>query len=271
MDKWMKDQFNQRSKASWLAEWVRPNFRTVSTPDQPDMLVNSSAIMLANVLMMAISSPATEDIPAFPCANGLPSVTLSGAKDDWQSILTKIESLGKFGKEPGVYGRLLYPILSRFVATFDKPNDPAIRLFWNDIVTITPKQVLCQTTDLETGWINAFQMWDAAGNLAITAASTNDALQLDGITFPWRHLKNLPTFFSRSPMCLAGDAVQWASLSTLGGMLATSVKQGKPQDYDAALKSVGFILPSSVTEMDHSILKPLPIWITRPDNSVICS
>jgi hypothetical protein len=133
--------------------------------------------------------------------------------------------------------------------------------------------MLCQTTDIVTGWINAFHMWDAAGDLAITAAFTSatEAFQLDGIMFPWRNRKNIPTFYSHSPMCVVGDTIPWAGYETLGGMLATSVAQGKPQDYDAAMRSAGFTLPSSVTEKDHSILKPLPIWITHPNDKVITS
>jgi hypothetical protein len=69
MDTWTKKQFDLRSKASWLADWVRPNFKTASNPDQPLILVNSSARMLANTLMMASSSSTLEELPAFPCAN----------------------------------------------------------------------------------------------------------------------------------------------------------------------------------------------------------
>jgi hypothetical protein len=150
------------------------------------------------------------------------------------------------------------------VATFDRPNDPAIRLFWNGIVTVTVRQKLCHTTDLITVWINAFHMWDASRHLAITAAFTSasdagHAVQLDGIIFPWRHRKDLPTFYSHAAMCMEGDTTPWLGLSTLGGMLAKSVEQGKPQDYDAALKLAGLTLSSSVSEKDHSILKPLPI------------
>lgn len=126
-------------KASWLAEWVRPNFETVSNPNQPFILANSSAIMSANALMMASSSPTSEELPAFPSVNGLPSVTFNGTEDDWRNVLKKVNLLEKFGKEPGYYSRLLHLILPRSVATFDKPNDPAVRLFWNDIVTVTPR------------------------------------------------------------------------------------------------------------------------------------
>lgn len=53
--------------------------------------------------------------------------------------------------------------------------------------------------------------------------------------------------------------------------MAKSVKQGKPQDYEAAMKSVSFRLPSSVTEKDHSILQPLPFWVNHWDDKVTCS
>jgi hypothetical protein len=268
LDTWARTQFNLRSKANWLSDWVRPNFGTVSK-NPYSMLANSSEEMLANSLMMASSSPSSEQFTAFPCKNGIPSITLNGTKDDWKLILTKVESLGKFGKEPQLYSNMLRIVLSRFVQTFDTPNELATRLFWNDIVTATPRQDLCITTELITGWINAFHMWDPAGNLAITSAvTTAEAVQLDGMLFPWRHSKDVPISNSHIPMCGVADTARWGSYRILIGMLAKSVKQGKPDGYEAALKLAGLKLPSSVAESDHSMLRPLPIWISHPDNSV---
>jgi hypothetical protein len=269
LDIWARNQFNIRSKANWLADWVRPDFTTVSN-DPNGMIVNSSEAMLANALMMASSSPSKEDFPAFPCRNGIPSITLEGTLDDWKNILTKVELLAKFGDQPRTYSRLLRPILSRFVQTFERPNDPAIRLFWNDIVTATPRQNLCQTTELITGWINAFYMWDPAGNLAITAAvaSSAEAVQLDGMTFPWRQGRDTPISNSHAPLCMADDTPRWGSYPILVGMLAKSVTKGKPEDYEAATKAAGVALPSSVAESDHSMLQPLPIWIVHESYAV---
>jgi hypothetical protein len=208
LDTWATNEFNLRSKANWLLEWVRPDFTTVHNDPRGGILIgNSSEAMLANALMMATSSPSWEVLPAFPCRNGLPSITLEGMKYDWKNILAKFDSLDKFGEEPRMYSRLLRPVLSRFVQTFDIPNDPAIRLFWNDIVTVTPRQNLCIKTDLITGWINAFHMWDPAGNLAITAAiaASGEAVQLDGFTFPWRHARDTPISNSHVPMCVEFD------------------------------------------------------------------
>jgi hypothetical protein len=51
-------------------------------------------------------------------------------------------------------------------------------------------------------------------------------------------------------------------------MLAKSVKQGKPEGYEAAMKLAGFSHPSSVKESGHSTLQPLPIWIAHGHDSV---
>lgn len=45
---------------------------------------------------------------------------------------------GAFGKEPALYALIPHPILDRFVATFEILNDPAIRLFWNGMLTSSP-------------------------------------------------------------------------------------------------------------------------------------
>jgi hypothetical protein len=269
MDNWMTTQFNLRGKASWLLDWVQPDFTTVSK--EVDLISgNTTEVILAKALMMASSFPSKEALPSFPCKNGFPSITLNGTKEDWKRIVEKLNSLEKFGAEPKIYSRLLRPVLSRFVQTFDKPNDPAIRLFWSDIVTSTARQHLCSTTDIITGWINAFHMWDPAGNLAVTSAvaSSSEALNLDGVTYPWRHRKDTPVANSATPMCVVGDTPRWASFPVSGGMLAKSVKPGKPQGYEAAMKLAGFTLPSSVAESDHSILQPLPVWISYVDSSV---
>jgi hypothetical protein len=271
LDTWVATQFNLRSKANWLLNWARPDFTTVHNDPRGGILIgNSSEAMLANALMMASPSPSWEEIPAFPCRNGVPSITLDGTQNDWKNILGKLDLLEEFGTEPRLYSRLLRPVLSRFVQTFDKPNDPIIRLFWNDMVTITLRQNLCVNTKLITGWINAFHMWDPAGNLAVTAAivASDQAVQLDGVTFPWRHASDTPIANSHVPMCVEFDQPRWGSFSILVGMLAKSVKQGKPKGYDAAMRSAGFTLPPSVVESDHSILKPLSVWISHPDDSV---
>jgi hypothetical protein len=287
IDGWMGIQFGQRDKTNWLLDWVRPNVGTLA---RSSLLINATdEDMIAKALMMASSTKATEDLPAFPCENGIPSITLLGTRADWTTISDKLDPLIrlKFGKEPGLYGAMLRPILSRFIETFDKPNDLGVRQFWSDIVTLTPKQKLCRTTDLVTGWINAFHYWDGAGSLVNNADPSlnnpssaskpreqmqSDALVLDNITYPWRHRKDLPTSYSHTTMCMGGDTPGWRRSQLLVGMLAKSVKKGIPEGYEQAMKQVGFKLPSSVKESDHSILKPLPAYIYHDDaGDSVCS
>jgi hypothetical protein len=288
MDGWMGIQFHQRDKTNWLLDWVRPN---VGTLPKSRMLRNATdEDMIAKALMMASSTKATnQELQAFPCENGIPSISLLGTKEDWKAISEKLEPLikAKFGKQPAIYGAILRPILSRFIETFDKPDHIGIRQFWSDIVTLTPKQKLCRTTDLVTGWINAFHYWDAAGELIANIAPTSNAparnsvsepseqgqsgaLVLDSITYPWRHRKDLPTTYSHTLVCLAGDTPGWGPSQLLVGMLAKSVKQGKPDGYEQAMQRAGFRLPASVQEGDHSILKPLPAYIYHDDTADVC-
>jgi hypothetical protein len=268
LDVWMQLQFKRRNKTDWLMDWVCPNFPTVL--QKGTGIQKSAEEMTANALMMASSTSSREDMAAFPCENGIPSVTLLGTQDEWKTLLGKLQPLeeGAFGSEPRLYALSLRPILSRFVDTFSRPNDPAIRLFWSDIVTITARQKLCYTTDVVTGWIGAFQFWDGAGNPLLSAqATSNETLLLDGITFPWRPTKGLPTALTYAHVCL-GDTVKWVPTELLVGMLAKSIKKGVPEDYERAMRMAGFQLPPTVIKSDHSILQTLPAWMLHGGGKV---
>jgi hypothetical protein len=171
-----------------------------------------------------------------------------------------------FGNEPYSYARTLRPLLTRFIATFDTPNDPAIRLFWSDMVTATPQRPLCQTTDIVTGWINGFHFWDGAGNPLSSAPSwstSNDVINYDSIIYPGRKTKDLPTAYSEITTCTSGDTPWEAEEHILVGMVAKTIRKGEPEDYRTAMKMAGFILPPTVTSNDHSILQPQPAWISH--------
>jgi hypothetical protein len=94
MDNWMTTQFKLRGKASWLLDWVQPDFTTVFK--QVNLFSEiPSAILLAKLLMMASPFPSKEALPAFPCKNGFPPITLSGTQDDWKRMIRKLDSLEK--------------------------------------------------------------------------------------------------------------------------------------------------------------------------------
>ena len=64
---------------------------------------------------------------------GLPSVKLLGERSDWQVLLDKLNKLDSFGKECAQWRRMLFPVLSRFVQTFDEPVSEEVKHFWNRI------------------------------------------------------------------------------------------------------------------------------------------
>jgi hypothetical protein len=127
--------FNRSSKASWLKDWLQPKFP--SLPNRPMGTVNVEEDIMANAVFMASSTPSSEYMAPFACLNGIPSISLDGKKDDWIQLAEKLTQMekGTFGKEPALYAHILRPLLDRFVVTFDIPNDPAIRLFWNGTFT----------------------------------------------------------------------------------------------------------------------------------------
>jgi hypothetical protein len=270
VDSWMEMQFKRRNRTDWLMDWVRPGFPTVLHKGVG--LQKSAEEMIANAVMMSHSTPTTpwENVEPFPCRNGIPSITLLGAQIEWKELLGKLEPMekGQFGTEPGLYARNLRPILSRFVTTFVTPNDPVIRLFWNDIITMTARQPLCHTTDIVTGWINAFHFWNGAGDTLLPArAASNETLQIDTLIIPGRKINDLPTTETYTSMCF-GDQKGGQALAVLVGMLGKSIKKGMPQDYLKALQMVGLTLPPTVVENDHSMLLPEPAWIAYTDGNV---
>ncbi|KAF2432417.1 hypothetical protein EJ08DRAFT_677630 [Tothia fuscella] len=170
MGEWVDWVSQQRSRAAWVLDWLKPN--TTTLPVRSMGTRGMGEEMMAkehSAVFMAASTPSHEAIEPFSCRNGIPSVTLLGDKADWIQLSSKVRKMetGALGVEPSLYALSLRPLVNRFLLTFDIPHDPAIRLFWNDMITATPLQPLCQTTDKVTGWINGFHFWDPLGNILL--------------------------------------------------------------------------------------------------------
>lgn len=94
---------------------------------------------------------------------GLPSVTLLGEKQDYETILQKIDKLGDFGEEPATFARLLRPILAQFVLAFDVVAEGGTpdSEFWGKICHMHsggsgPTYI--------SGWLSTFCCWDKEGH-----------------------------------------------------------------------------------------------------------
>lgn len=61
---------------------------------------------------------------------GTPTVPFLGDREDWARLVTKLNKIPRLGKEPAAFARLLRPVLEGFVASSDRPDDPAVVDFW---------------------------------------------------------------------------------------------------------------------------------------------
>jgi hypothetical protein len=145
-------------------------------------------------------------------ACGIPSITLLGTKDDYLSILQRLDKLEEFGRESTIFGRLLRPILRQFAIAFDtveegKTPDPD---FWGKICHYHsggsgPSYI--------SGWLTAFCVWNQkgkwqGGNIDQIEQSLTEAeksaleepdfgdpgqLVLDGLRYPYIETGEIPS------------------------------------------------------------------------------
>lgn len=132
-----------------LRSWIMPKFSTTTETDD----------VVAAILMMGAMEKYFSYVM---CACGIPSVTLLGEREDWVMIVEKLEKLHRLGDEPARFAQLLRPILNHFVASFDRPESPEIRSFWDRCAhrddRMSGKDYLC-------GWLSVFCFWDENGKL----------------------------------------------------------------------------------------------------------
>ncbi|KLO98296.1 uncharacterized protein FFB20_06307 [Fusarium fujikuroi] len=134
-------------------EWILPSF---STTTDNDRVVGS--VLLMGALQKYFSY-------AFGMECGIPSVTLLGEITDYEDILNRLDRLDEMGEEPIQFAMLLRPIIRNMVLTFTQPYDPAIHIFWNQIVNIHEMS----GSKTMTGWITAFCYWDDEGKAGLSS------------------------------------------------------------------------------------------------------
>ncbi|KAK7978211.1 hypothetical protein PG988_005701 [Apiospora saccharicola] len=132
-----------------LRQWFVPDFST-TTPDD---------VAVASIVAMAAYSAYFSYWVHVIC--GLPSVTLLGERADYEDILQRLDRLAEFGQEPAEFAAQLRPILRRCVRTFDVPEEPALKEFWNNICTV--HVMGCGGDRYFSGWITAFAFWQPSG------------------------------------------------------------------------------------------------------------
>jgi len=243
-------EIQKRVKTDWLLDWIQPKFSTSTAEDD----------VTANVLFMGLMQAYFTYTAHISC--GMPSITLEGTRADWVRLHAKLEKLANFGKEPAEYAARLRPVLSRFVRTFDDPRDPEIRHFWTQIVNMqrtSPSHVCgAQPANYASGWITAFQYWDAKGHPLVPRG--NGELTLDGVRFPVHDLSKVPDAHASVPMKVVIDGGKTYNSTLVAGMFMRRVQLGAAPGYAAAMRDVGLQVPMTFAPTNESTLQPLSAW-----------
>ena len=145
-----------------------PDFSTTTSNDK----------VVASITMMAT----LQAYFTYGCVSlcGIPRVTLLGTRDDWVQLRTRVDKLPSFGEQPTQWHKLLAPILSRFVKSFDSPNSQANVDFWQ---TACSHHADMSWQSYLTGWITGLCFWDKNGRRLDKKGCHKDQLKLDGVGY----------------------------------------------------------------------------------------
>lgn len=250
-----KYEAESRCKAPWLMMWAMPNFTTSTVVDE----MTSTVYMLGQNEAFLDGVPAISSIPSQSSISspGLPSVTLQGERDDWAEILLKLDRLPLFGPEASKYKDQLTPILRRIIASFDAPDSPETRLFWNQMATAGPSGCSHAPIDAISGWILGFFYWDASGQ-PLYRGREAPMSKLDNTTYPRLNISSLPIAYARAPFILRGfNNTDRFEAYVLAGTLGKQVSPGPPDGYGDALKRAN----QTGLNTTQSALLPLSAWM----------
>jgi hypothetical protein len=192
-----------------FGEWVMPDFTTTTDIDK-----TAAAILMMGAMQEYFSY-------GFSLFCGLPSVTLLGDKSDWDKLLTRIELLPKLGQEPDQWYRLLKPVLTRFVRTFDSPESSEIKDFWQNIAH--HHNGGSGPTYL-SGWITAFCFWDWKGGCLFRPHCGAHLTVLDGVQYHRVDTDDVPPGSVSVPVKLNDNGNKYDTIMVAGsvGIKATS-------------------------------------------------
>lgn len=173
-----------------LREWMMPAFTTTTQND----------VVVASILLMGLTQKYFDFKIRLRC--GLPSVTLLGERSDWELILKRIEKLKEYGEEPTEFYKLLRPVISRFVRSFDDPTSKETISFWQRIAHYIPGM---SGPSYYSGWITAFCFWGAEGKTLWKPRSCSrymgdPALELDGVAYHLIESDDIPAGFTSVPV-----------------------------------------------------------------------
>ena len=205
-----------------LREWVLPAFSTTTEHDQ----------IVASILLMGV----TQKYFNYKCTMccGLPSVTLLGQKTDWQLIYSRLDKLETFGAEPTQFCKLLRPVISHFIKSFEDPTSDDTISFWQ---RIAHRYNMGSGPSYYSGWITAFCFWREDGQSLYKCLTWSDSqertgwekarhpvLELDGVTYHRVESDEVPPGYSSVPVKVDdnGDVIDSTMVAGSVGINCTS-------------------------------------------------
>ncbi|KAG6856288.1 hypothetical protein H0H87_005771 [Tephrocybe sp. NHM501043] len=175
----MTGKINENVKDKSLVPWVLPDFSTTTPNDS----------VICSAIIMSTLQAYFQYTMRGKC--GIPSVTLDGTQEDWQSILERIDKLPEFGEEPTEWAKMLRVIILRFIRAFDDNGPPRDdKEFWERMI----HEQAASNGYYISGWMSAFCAWSKSGGFfrsrhrqgkeTSTVSSWVHGLSFDGVWFP---------------------------------------------------------------------------------------
>lgn len=184
--------FSEFSKC--ISEYIGEDKRNILVSDFSTSTLIHRAV--SEVTMMNTLKSYFQYVVLTKC--GIPNITLTGTKEDWEKISFKVDNLRQF--KCNEWCDYLKLILNNFIIAFDGNVDKS---FWTNIYKINGPQGSGGTTI--SGWVNAFfpyiNSWRSPGNFDLKNSSCsvtsnygkspdNYPLGLTSTPFIWEYLGN---------------------------------------------------------------------------------
>ena len=211
-----------------LREWVLPAFSTTTDHDN----------VVASILLMGVTQKYFNF--KFTMCCGLPSVTLLGHKTDWQLIYRRLDKLETFGAEPTQFCKLLRPVISRFVKSFEDPASDDTISFWQRIAHYYN---MGSGPSYYSGWITALCFWREDGQSLYEHPRWSDSpeetgwekahyplLELDGVTYHRVESDEVPPGYSSVPVKVDDNGDVFDSTMVAGSVGINCTSSGDEMD-----------------------------------------
>jgi len=138
----------------------------------------------------------------------------------------RIELLPKFGPETAQWYRLLKPVLTRFVGTFDSPESPETKDFWQCIAHYSSGG---SGPSYLSGWITAFCFWDEDGrSLFPSRHAYRHCTVLDDVQYHQVDTNDIPPGSASVPVKLDDNGKEYDTVMVAGSVGIKATSSGEP-------------------------------------------